>query len=140
MNKYILLVTIIICNSGILKYSTIDMWEWFKLQQCFFHKCGCSCIWSLHIKNWKIILVDFFLCWVWSFSISFGYTSLFPRSICFESTFPTLYSEVMFIFNVKVWFLYAEEDWILFSRSFLTEFKNSVYFYLGSESIDIQSY
>jgi hypothetical protein len=52
--------------------------------------------------------------------------------------FPTLYPEVMSIFDVEVYFLHAAERWILFSNPlFLCLF---FFFYWGIETIDIEQY
>ena len=40
---------------------------WFKLWQYFFSTLWCPCVWGIGVKNWNIILVDFFL-WVGSIS------------------------------------------------------------------------
>ena len=51
--------------------------------------------------------VDFILYWN-------GYSCVFLGTICLENCFPDLYSEVVFVFETEVCFLYAAKFWVLY--------------------------
>lgn len=61
---------------------------------------------------------------------------LLLRSICLKNLFPMLYCDVMSIFDVELYFFYAEQEWILFLHTFC----KSVYSYWRIECIDIERY
>ena len=63
-----------------------------------------------------------------------GYYSLFLGTICLENCFPSLYSEVVFVFDTEVCFLYAAKCWVLFMYSVC----QSMSFYWGIEFIDVK--
>jgi hypothetical protein len=44
---------------------------------------------------------------------------LFLGTICLENYFPAFYSEVIFVFDTEVHFLYAAKCWVLFTYPFI---------------------
>ena len=92
------------------------LWMWVPLH--LEHRCS----------ELRVLLGIFFLWWIWSVLRVFfddfwlkvqiiwyqnGYSSLFPGTICLENCFPAFYSEVVFVFDTEVCFLYAA-TWVLF--------------------------
>jgi hypothetical protein len=56
---------VIILLSIFVSIFTKDIW--FKLQQCFWYKCGHHFVWCIDVHNWEIItLLDCSLWWIWS--------------------------------------------------------------------------
>jgi hypothetical protein len=119
-------------ESGVLKSPTINFWHLMCYLNCSSvsfttlssFELGAQMLrnetsswWIFPLKSIRCPFPFLLINFGWK-SIWLGYTSLLHVSICLENIFLTLYSDIMSITDVEVYFLYAVERWILFSYGF----------------------